>query len=249
MGWKVLRKHGASCVCSLPWLHGNVAAATKRKNLHCVASAFRRAQPGSPAGGRVQHPPVSISHAPVWLCRAHCPDRHGQLPFSFYHVRGVVGTRCLFIPKDHGPQGQVWPGRSLGSRAEAAGVALPAAGTPLPASSLCFSGAKPACPHPRAGAGSDLVRGASPASPPRAHLCWELLGKILEHQGDRSLLSSGYQDSPAESGWRNVAAGQAAPHGAGGDAAAAGAGLPGSPGTHIPVGGCWGRCLGMAGLA
>lgn len=45
-----------------------------------------------------------------------------------------------------------------------------------------------------------------------------------------------------------MAAGQAAPHGAGGDVAAAGGGLPGSPGTHVPVGGCWGRCLGMAGL-
>lgn len=58
VGWKVLRKHGASCVCSLRRLHGNGAAATKPKNLHCVASAFRRAQPGSPAGGRVcRHPP------------------------------------------------------------------------------------------------------------------------------------------------------------------------------------------------
>lgn len=52
-----------------------------------------------------------------------------------------------------------------------------------------------------------------------------MLGKVLEPQGDRSLLSPPYRDSPpgpAESGRRNVAAGQAAPRGVSGDAAAAG---------------------------
>lgn len=50
---------------------------------------------------------------------------------------------------------------------------------------------------------------------------------------------------PAESGWRNVAAGQAAPRGISGDAAAASVGLPGCPGTQVPIGGRWDRLQGQ----
>lgn len=103
MGWKVLRKHGASCVCSLRRLHGNGAAATKPKNLHCVASAFRRAQPGSPAGGRVcRHPPDG-------------PRRRSRLPPQDPGCLRILGwtTSAYGERLDQWPQFQSPTGRSI----------------------------------------------------------------------------------------------------------------------------------------
>lgn len=258
VGWKVLRKHGASCVCSLRWLHGNGAAATKRKNLHCVASAFRRAQPGSPAGGRVcrhppdrpprllssppypsarpwetlgssgflgqrlmayrrqldRYPPVPISPSPAawehWFGPAmptagrSGPDRHRQLPLSFCRARDSVGTHRLLILKGQssGPQGQggqeprehgCWD-HSACCRQLPASFSLPPCSLPGPPRSASpVPNLRVPIPAPEQGLACSW--GASPASSPS--LWRELLGKVLEHQGDQNCLSTPYQDLPA----------------------------------------------------
>lgn len=194
-----------------------------------------------------QYPPVPISPipgclgAPVWFRHAHC--RHPQLPLCSCHARGGAGTHCLVILKGQssGPQGQGCPGGSLGSMAEGCRDGstccgqLPATCSPPPCS-------LPGPPH----SASPLPNPRVPIPVPERGLacsgmhplpllpglisvrsCWGRSLSTRETKASYHLLIRTAPPGPAESGWRNVAAGQAAPRGVSGDAAPAGAGLPG----------------------
>lgn len=127
MGWKVLRKHGSSCVCSLQQLHGNRAVATKPKNLHCVASAFRRAKRDHRLGAGCPAPNhgtlQSLSSRP---CLAHRPwvllEFGSEANYIWWAIGPASPSSHLCIPGCFGSTslvplcqlltGQAWGGTS-----------------------------------------------------------------------------------------------------------------------------------------
>lgn len=200
-----------------------------------------------------QYPPVPISPSPAawehWFgptvptAGRSGPGRHRQLPLCFCHVWGSVGTRCLLILKGQSssPQGQGWPGRSLGSMAEGcrdhstccrqlpATCSLPPCSLPGPPHSASpVPNPRVPVPVPERG---PACSGAHPLPLfPGLVSSGSCRGRSLstrETEASYLLLIGMAPPGPAESGWRNVAAGQAAPRGVSGDVAAAAAGLPG----------------------
>lgn len=154
-----------------------------------------------------QRPPVLISASLVALgapVRSHCAHcwqvRPGQASAAaFVHPPCAGWCWASFDPEaaQQPSQGQGWPGKSM---AEGYWDG-PTCCRQLPA--ICFVPGCPHCassvpnPHPCAGAEPGLFWGASAASPLWNHPQQELLGKVLEHQGEQSLLSPPYRDGPA----------------------------------------------------
>lgn len=200
-----------------------------------------------------QYPPVPVSPSPAAWEHRFGPavltagrsglGRQQQLPLCFCHARGGVGTHCLLILKGQssGPRGQSWPGRSLGSTAEGcrdrstccrqlpATCSLPPCSLPGPPHSASpVPNPRVPIPMPERG---PACSGVHPLPLLPGLVCGgSCRGRSLstrETEASYRLLIGTALPGPAESGWRNVAAGQAAPRGVSADAAAAGAGLPG----------------------